>query len=141
MFTTYDDLKLPLPLEAGSATWTAVELEMNVPWLVARWRDEGNNVHRTFLLPDADEVVAFASQRILGRLTQLRLVLPPAWSASGDWELLRIARVEKVLAPNGKSRSTTLVVSEDGKRYGGFPVEPVGCGKEAAVTLFELGNA
>lgn len=142
MFTTYDALKLPVPAGDGSSTWTAVELETSAPWFVARLRDDDNNIHRTFLLPDAEEVMAFAGRRIAGMLTQLHLVLPPAWSPSGDWKFLRICRIERALAaPADGSCPSTLAASEDGTRYGGFPVEAVDCKGESIVTLFELGDA
>ena len=142
MFTTYDALKLPVLAGDGSSTWTAVELEMSAPWFVARLRDDDNNLHRTFLLPDAEEVVTFASQRIAGMLTQLHLVLPPAWSPSGEWKFIRISRIERALAAAAKNAGpSTLVAAADGTRYGGFPAEPVVCHGEPLVTLFELADS
>ena len=141
MFTTYDGLKLPVQLGDGTTTWTAVELETSAPWFVVGLSDQECDLHRTFLFREIEEVVAFASRRIAGDLTDLRLVLPPPWSATGDWQMLRIARVEQAIAPGSEGECSMLVMSDGGTRYGGFPVEPVDCTNRKLKTLFKLLDA
>src|SRR6478609_4277077 len=118
MFTTYDGLKLPVQLGDGTTTWAAVELETSAPWFVVGLSDHKRELHRSFLFREIEEVVAFASRRIVGDLTDLRLVLPPPWSVTGDWQLLRIARVEQAITPGREGECSMLVMSDSGIRYG-----------------------
>ena len=138
MFTTYDELKFPVQLGDGATTWTAVELETSAPWFVAGLRDEELDLRRTFLFRGIEEVVEFASRRTAGDLIQLLLVLPPAWSATGDWHMLRISRVEQAIPVEGEDELSMLVMTDSGTRYGGFPAEPVDCPNRKVKTLFEL---
>ncbi|HEX6705338.1 MAG TPA: hypothetical protein VF169_11310 [Albitalea sp.] len=140
MFTTYDELKFPIQLAEGVTTWTAVELETSAPWFVASLRNEEFGCRRTFLFPTVEELVELARRRTAGELIQIRLVLPPAWSETGDWQLLRVARVEQAVPAEGEDEFSMLVMSDSGSRYGGFPAEPIDCTNRNLETLFEFSD-
>lgn len=137
MFTTYDALKCPVQVSEGATTWSAVEMELGVPWFVAKFLDQGSRLQRTFLLLSVEDVLEFARDRDAGDLTQLRLVLPPAWSGTQDWQLIRVFRVE--VEPSRSARP--MVLTEGGTRYGGFPLERLDCADRPLMTLMELSDA
>jgi len=141
MFTTYDGMKFPVQLGKGVTTWTAVEIETNAPWFMVALRDEQYELERRFLFLGIEEAVAFASQRSIGEIAAIRLFLPPQWSTTGDWEMLRITRVDEAIDPDCPGKPSISVISECGTRYGGFPVEPVDCANREFTAIFDLINA
>ena len=138
MFTTHPPFKHPVQWGDGTQQWNAVELTLSTPWYVATMVDEEEDLTRTFLLTGSDELTAFATSDSLGRLSSLRLVLPPNWSVDGDWHFVVIKRVDLQLRPADGAGSEAIVQAINGTRYGGFPIQPLTGRLGALVPLAEL---
>lgn len=124
MFATYEPFKFPVQFDADSTIWRGVEIMLNTPWLLATLEDEAGMSLRTFLLKGTDELQQFAEGSTLGRLTSVRLVLPPDLSPKGDWAFVPVRRVERELRSVDGAAPSVVLADADGRRYGGFPIGP-----------------
>lgn len=123
MFATYEPFKFPLQLDNSSTIWRGVEVMLYTPWLLATLEDD-EEVPRTFLLKGTDDLLQVVEASALGRLTGLRLVLPPNLSPTSDWTFVPVCRVERELRSVDGAILSAVLTSRDGRRYSGFPIAP-----------------
>ncbi len=121
MFATYEAFKFPLQFGDGSTIWRGVEIMLNNPWLIATLEDD-DEVPRTFLLKGLDDLLHVMESSELGKLTGVRLVLPPYVSPTSDWSFVHVCRVERELRSSDGAMPSAVLKSNDGRRYGGFPI-------------------
>ena len=120
MFATYEPLKFPLQFDDDSTIWLGVEIMLNTAWLLATLEDE--EVPRTFLLRGPDDLLKIVQNPGFGRLTGLRVVLPPEVSPTNDWAFVPVCRVERELRSIGGAIPSAVLTCAEGRRYGGFPI-------------------
>lgn len=122
MFATYEPFKFPLQFGNESTIWCGVEIMLNTPWLLATLEDD-EAVPRTFLLKGPDDLLQVVERSDLGKLTGLRLVLPPGQSPTSDWSFVPVRSVERELRSIDGAIPSAVLRSMGGERYGGFPIQ------------------
>ena len=140
MFSTYEMFKLPVQIDPASTTWSAVELAVGTPFFVVSTVDQRDHGTRHFLLHGSDELLAFAKSTPLGPLCSLHVMLPPAWSPTGDWSSLPMCEVLLQEQPPDGSVPSAVAVSKDGTLYGGFPVRALDGEPGPLVQLTTVGH-
>ena len=136
MFTTYPPFKFPVQIDPDITDWTAVELGLDVPWLLVTFMDRKEPVKRTFLVAGSINIGGFVVNNSLGDLLALRLVLPPHRSFTGDWAFVPISRVGRLRDTDSEWK--TVLTAATGTQYRGFPIAPVQVDEkllEALITL------
>jgi hypothetical protein len=124
MFATYEPFKFPLQFDNESTIWRGIEIMLNTPWLLAAAFDDVEGVPRTFLLQGTFDLLQFLESPVIGRLTGVRLVLPPDLSPTCDWTFVPIWRIERELRSSDGAIPSVVLTARDGRRYGGFPIAP-----------------
>lgn len=137
MFATYEPFKYQLQLGDGSTIWRGVEVTLNIPWLLATFIDD-EEVPRTFLLKGTDDLLGVVQQSGLGKLTGVRLVLPPTASSTSDWSFVPVCRVERELENGDGAMPSAILRARGGQRYGGFPIHPTHRDEAGLHTLIDL---
>ncbi len=137
MFATYEPFKFPLQFGDDSTIWRGVEIMLNTPWLLATLEDD-EDVPRTFLLKGPDDLLQVVQKSDLGKLTGVRLVLPPEVSPTSDWAFVSVCRVERELRSIDGAIPSAVLTSVDGRRYGGFPIAPTERKDSDLVLLVDL---
>lgn len=125
MFATHASFKHPLQLDPDSSIWRAVELVMSTPLYVVTLHDTIEECTRTFLLTGSTELKAVAGSEKFGTLQSVHLVLTPPWSPDGNWQVIRVRRIDLQLHPSDGSDAEAITEAVDGTRYGGFPIRPL----------------
>lgn len=136
MFTTHPNFKFPIQYDKNTPNWTAVELALNTPWLIAELEQEG--CERFVFCDGPAQVSLFIDKAPLGRLNGLLLVLTPNWSETGEWQVTRIARVERDSRSRQAAPYSLVFLTVDGARYSGSPLEPFEGDNDGCVTVREL---
>ncbi len=121
MFDTHLPFKYPLQFNEECTTWSAVEAVSPTPWFLATVLDPTELIERRFLLARDEEVLIFADQAPLGKLTALHLMQSPMWSPTGDWKLVPIRRVDRKHRKN-PAFDSLVVTDPEGVQYSGFPI-------------------
>lgn len=137
MFATYEPFKFQIQFQHDVTIWRCVEVMLNTPWLLANLED-AEGVRRTFLLKSPDDLLRMLRDSSLGKLTGLRLVLPPSVAPDGDWAFVYVCRVEHEVRSIEGAAPSAVLVSRDGQRYGGFPIERTTRDQADLVPLVEL---
>ena len=137
MFATYETFKLPLQFGEGSTIWRGVEIMLNTPWLLATLEGD-EEVSRTFLLKGPDDLLQVVQSPELGRVTGVRLVLPPSVSPTRDWSFVPVCRVERELRSIDGAVPSVVLKSMQGQRYGGFPIAVAHRDEADLVALVDL---
>lgn len=140
MFRTFESFKYPIQLAEDSTIWRGIELVLNAPRLLITVQDEEDTC-RTFMLNDNFDLLQFVETPGMGTLISARIVLPPDWSPSNDWEFVRICRVERELRSVEGVMPSAVLTSSDGLRYGGYPIAPVDRNDRDLSLLFDLSKA
>ena len=123
MFVTHEPFKFPIQFAGGSTTWHLVELMVTTPWLLLTFEDQEEDVARTFFLNGTDTLLQLLVNPTLGRTTGVQLVLPPRWSPTLDWSLVRVRRIKRELRSIDGAIPSAVLTTADGQRYGGYPIE------------------
>lgn len=123
MFRTFDAYKFPVQLESGSTVWRAVELVLNAPRLLVTTEDSESR--RTFLLNDTSDLLQFITELRGEKLHAVRLVLPPDYSSSADWEFIPIKQIGRDSRSSPASLNGAILMALSGQQFGGFPISPI----------------
>lgn len=121
MFTTYPSFKHPVQFGSEAPAYLAVELTLIAPWLIAECQE--GDYTRTFLLDGLTELNSvFLLEAPFGPLDRLSLIFPPTWSATREWNLVRIKQIQRVQGAN--SPMGLVLIGDDGSRFMGMPIAP-----------------
>ena len=138
MFATHEPFKLPFQLDEDSTIWRGIEVMMNAPWLLVTIEDEVEEVTRTFLLTGMNDLLGFVENSTMGRLTGVKAVIPPRLSPTRDWAFLSICRIERELRSVDGALPSAVLTATDGRRYGGFLIQPIERDDSDLILLVEL---
>jgi len=96
MFRTHEPFKYPIQFGGDESTvWRAVQIVLNMPWLLVTIEVE-EELTQTFLLNGTDDLLqCVEDESDFGRLVAVRLVLPPAYSPSSDWTFVPADRADR----------------------------------------------
>jgi hypothetical protein len=124
MFVTHPSFRLPVQFGGPEVNWRSVELAIRASMFLVTTRDPREETARDFFLGSEGDLTQFIEDKPAGEPVGLALMLCPGFSTTGTWQIVPIRRVDRVKQETGR-RAGLVFTAEDGRRYAGFPAEPV----------------
>ena len=143
MFTTHPSFKDARQFSGQMTTWRSVILDLAMPWYVVEVSSEESGItHETsVLVGSSEDLLQFIENEPLGAVVGASVAAPPNWSSSGEWEFIRLARVERRRKPKGQFPGELALTRMDGVRIDGRGLLPSQEDSELLVTLAEFDAA
>ena len=138
MFTTIDHFRIPLPNDAGVSKWRMVILSSGAPFYIATLQKMSKDSTHHYLLGGSDELLEFATSLDDHRFRSLSLLQPPRWSGAQTWTMVQAVEVHREVRPMKGQQPSALILSGDGRCFGGTPVRQLDRRRPESIRLFRL---
>lgn len=125
MFATHESFKFPVQIDTEFTTWHGVELFSFSPWLIVTIDDHEEEADRTFLLNGVSELMQLIRSKSLRRVCSVDLAMPPRRPGEDPWRLVPIRHVDCERQSLRSRVPAAVLTTDEGQRYGGFPIESV----------------